>query len=51
MDHEILKIVENHLEIIDQDGQKIVKFKPKINPENVTTNKKRKRKSNSGNAN
>ena len=36
-------------EIIEKDGEKIIKFKDSKQTENVTTNKKRKRKSNSGN--
>lgn len=37
-------------EIMDTDGEKIVKFKDPNKSKNVTTDKKRKRKPNNGNA-
>jgi hypothetical protein len=38
-----------HFDVIEENGEKIVKFKVLKETENVATNKKRKRKSNSGN--
>lgn len=43
------EIFLSHYDIIDVEGEKIVKFKDSNKPKNVTTNQKRKRKSNSGN--
>jgi hypothetical protein len=43
------EIFLSHYDVIDKDGEKIIKFKDSKQADNVTTNKKRKRKSNSGN--
>lgn len=44
------EIFLSHYDIIEKDGEKIIKFKDPNKPKNVTTDKKRKRKPNNGNA-
>jgi hypothetical protein len=40
----------SQFDVIDKDGEKIVKFKDPNKTKNVTTDKKRKRKPSNGNA-